>query len=65
MLFNGVILNSIYIYTAFSCPARDCHQAYKCEGHFVDSFIMSHVEECIVACNSNDDCNWYASGAGL
>ena len=42
----------------FSCPARDCHQAYKCEGHFVDSFIMSHLEKCIDACNSNDNCNW-------
>ena len=51
----------IHCHTLFSfksCPARDCHEQHKCVGHFVDSFVMSHIEECIVACNSEDDCNW-------
>merc|ERR1712110_688809 len=42
-----------------ACPMRDCHEAKKCEGHFIDSYSMEDVEECIVTCNENDDCNWY------
>merc|ERR1712045_101632 len=42
-----------------ACSARECHQQYKCGGNFVDSFSMSHIEECIVACYSDDACNWY------
>jgi len=41
------------------CPARECHQQFKCKGNFVDSFTMSKLEKCIIACNSNDQCNWY------
>ena len=51
----------IHCHTRFSfksCPARDCHKQSKCVGHFVDSFVMSHIEQCIVACNSHDDCKW-------
>ena len=44
----------------FSCPARECHQQFKCKGNFVDSFTMSKLEKCIIACNSNDQCNWYS-----
>ena len=41
------------------CQARDCHQQHKCKGHFVDSFVISHIEDCIAVCNYHDNCNWY------
>ena len=47
-----------FLLFVFSCPMRDCHEAKKCEGHFIDSYSMEDVEECIVTCNENDDCNW-------
>ena len=45
--------------THFRCPARECHQPHKCQGDFVDSFKMSHLEECIEACKDNADCHFY------
>ena len=41
-----------------SCLTPDCQQKYKCRGHLVDTLIMSNVDECINACNENEDCNW-------
>ena len=41
------------------CPARDCHEAVKCEGHFIDSFKIAHLEDCIKACSDDSDCQWY------
>ena len=41
------------------CPARDCHGAFKCEGHFIDSFTISHIEDCIKACSDDVICMWY------
>ena len=41
------------------CPARDCHGAFKCEGHFIDSFKIAHLEDCIKACSDKDECQWY------
>ena len=41
------------------CPARNCHGGFKCEGHFVDSFNFTHLEECLQACNDFEECNFY------
>ena len=54
MLFSN---ESLYLYTR--CPARQCHETIKCEGHFIDSFKIAHLEDCIEACNNNADCKWY------
>ena len=40
-------------------PARGCLNPHKCKGHFVDSYQMSRVEECIEACNDSADCRFY------
>merc|ERR1712038_1426426 len=41
------------------CPARECHGAFKCEGHFIDSFNIAHLEDCIEACRDDESCMWY------
>ena len=43
----------------FRCPARECYGAFKCQGIFIDSFEIDHLEDCIGACNANDICMWY------
>merc|ERR1712241_1035879 len=30
------------------CPSRECHQQYKCRGHFVDTLRMSHVRNALL-----------------
>ena len=40
-------------------PARECRNPHKCKGNFVDSYKVSRLEECIVACNDNTDCRFY------
>ena len=41
------------------CPARECHSPHKCKGNLVDSFTMSHLEDCISACGDRADCTHY------
>merc|ERR1712038_2007461 len=41
------------------CPTRSCHEAVKCEGHFIDSFKIAHLEDCIKACRDKSECNFY------
>jgi len=41
------------------CPPRTCHGAFKCKGIFIDSFNIEHLEDCIGACNDNDDCMYF------
>lgn len=43
----------------FRCPARECHKPDKCQGDLVDSFSISHLEECIDACKDKVSCNFY------
>ena len=48
-----------HTHTHTRCPARECHGAFKCEGHFIDSFKINHIEDCIDACSDDDLCMWY------
>ena len=43
----------------FRCPARECHAPHKCRGHFIDSYKLANLEDCIRACNDNELCKWY------
>ena len=42
-----------------SCPPRECHGSFKCQGDFVDSYAIGTLEECIEKCNDNVDCQWF------
>jgi len=41
------------------CPSRECHGGFKCQGHFVDSYDIATLEECIEKCNNNVNCQWF------
>ena len=41
------------------CPVRECHGRFKCEGHFLDSFVFNHTEDCIRACSDMENCQFY------
>lgn len=41
------------------CPARECHDPHKCDGHFVNSWEFAHLEDCIRSCNDNPLCEFY------
>jgi len=41
------------------CPSRECHGGFKCQGHFVDSYHIATLEECIEKCNNHVDCEWF------
>merc|ERR1712038_307063 len=41
------------------CPPRECHKAIKCEGIFIDSFEIEHLEDCIKACSDISECLWF------
>ena len=61
-LFQPVIcfffgIESLHLFTR--CPTRSCHEAVKCEGHFIDSFKIAHLEDCIKACRDKSECNFY------
>ena len=47
------------IHIPFRCPARECHAPHKCRGHFIDSYKLANLEDCIRACNDNELCKWY------
>jgi len=42
-----------------ACPARECHSPHKCKGKLDDSFIVSHLEDCISICKDRPSCKWY------
>ena len=44
-----------------SCPARECHGTYKCQGHIVYSKTVEsgHLEDCISFCGNSPLCEYY------
>ena len=57
IIIKGLLTSFDFFYS--SCPARECHGAFKCKGDFVDSFAIATLEECIEKCNEVVDCEWF------
>ena len=59
MLISCPLLFVFFSIAFCSCPARECHGAFKCEGHFIDSFEIDHLEDCLKACSDVSECMWF------
>ena len=54
-----VLLIQVVIFLINSCEDRICDGQWSCRGHFVDSKVVSTLQECARSCGDFDDCNYY------